>query len=183
MRPRSTPGRPLLLIVVLLIVVSVSGWRVVTRPALGEGISRTTVFVTSMSVGEVALFGGSLSLGPRKGTVAVRSVRVTGVPDGMEVVGVHGVNIKEGSPRQGAGRGDPAASGIKVHPVSDVRVTAGETEWWYVLIVVRITKPGTWTTSGVDVSWRQGWRRGTQHYPFRVRVSTEPHTAVSPSGE
>ena len=171
---RSTPGKPLIAGCALLLVVGLGAWRVSTRPALGDGVGRTSVGVRAMAPGEVALFGGSLSLGARKGTVAVRSVRMTGVPDGMEVVGIHGVNIAEGSRRIGAGRGEPAANGITVHPVSDVRVTAGETEWWYVLFVVRITKPGTWTTTGVDVSWRQGWRRGTQHYEYTVQVTTDP---------
>lgn len=101
----------------------------------------------------------------------VTDVRVTGVPAGMEVVGVHAVSVHESS-RIGVGDGDATTSeDIRTRPLGDIQL-GGEEEEWYVVVTVRITRRGRWTSGGVDVSWRDGWRRGTAHLPYRLGVTT-----------
>ncbi len=114
-------------------------------------------------------------LGARgRGPVRVRSARLTGVPEGLEVVAFHAVNSSE-SPRVAAADGLPQHDPrLRLHPVDAIRLVPGEPERWYLLVVVRLTRPGTWRSTGVAVSWSRGWRRGTVHLPYAVQMTTEP---------
>jgi hypothetical protein len=55
------------------------------------------------------------------------------------------------------------------------RKSEHDPEGWYVLVTATATKPGTWTSTGIDVEWTSGWwRRGTTHYDYRVSLIASP---------
>lgn len=105
--------------------------------------------------------------------VHVLSARMTGVPDGIRVVEIQAF---DSGPAGAFLNGGPDSEDIppdRVHPVRDMVFRPGALrEEWNLLVVVEVVKPGRWRTSGVDLTWRAGWRRGTTHYawPFGVNL-------------
>jgi hypothetical protein len=101
--------------------------------------------------------------------VHVRSVRLTGVPRGIRVVGIYGL---EGGPPGGAQSELDAATRARLRPVTDMVFRPGAPrEEWGLVIVLQAVEPGTWVTTGIDVSWRAGWRHGTAHYNHRYELA------------
>jgi hypothetical protein len=102
--------------------------------------------------------------------VHLRSARLTGVPDGLQVVGVWGLD--------GVGpcayNGDPApALRARLRPVRDVVLHPGARQpEWTLVVVLAATEAGDWTTKGVDVAWSTGWRRGTAHFRDRYTIKS-----------
>ena len=167
---RSTLGRVAAAALVFIVAAAFVAYRFLPAP-LGHNAPEQLFGAHNLDIGELAYFGlWPLGLrGDRE--VRVTSARVTGVPEGMEVVAYHAVWLGDSS-RIGAGPGDPALDDdLRLHPLSDLRLK-GPREHWYVLVTLRITKPGTWVSKGVDVSWRSGLRRGTVHLPYELEVST-----------
>jgi hypothetical protein len=175
MHRRSMPGRRRLLAAAgTFLVLAAAGAvaiRQVRRPALGIAAEEQTLGSSRMAVGDVVHMG-LWPLGARRGgDVRVTRARVTGVPEGMQIVSIHAVSLVESS-RVGVGDGDATANPrIRTRPLTAVRL-GGDSELWYLVVTVRITREGRWTSNGVDVSWRDGWRRGTAHLPYHLRVTT-----------
>jgi len=122
-------------------------------------------------VGAVASFGLDV-LQATEGVVRVREVHVTGVPDGLEILAIHAVRTGE-SPLIGVGDPPEKDPRIRTHPISDIRVIPGGPRGrWYLLVVARITKPGTWRTRGIDVTWQRGMWRGSTHFRHYIEMTT-----------
>lgn len=151
----------------------VAGWAY-SRPALGRGAVEQTFGCTRRPVGSSCYFG-SVTLDPTGwGDVHVTGVRVTGLPPGMQAVSYQAVSWAEGSDVVGGDIGEPVPGPrYHLHPVTDVVARPGKPELWRIVVTLRITQPGTWTTRGLDVFWRQGWRRGTAHLPYHFQLSTQ----------
>lgn len=176
MRRLSTPGRArgALLAVALFVLLLGGGYVVAQRvlpDALGHEVDEQTLGAHSLTVGELVTIG-FWPLGPRGNTpVRVTSARLTGMPEGIDLVSFHALPVP--GRRIGVGSGDPTKDpSLDLHPLSDVRLVEEGVEKWYLLATVRITKPGSWTTSGLEVGWKAGWRRGTAQLPYHVRLST-----------
>jgi hypothetical protein len=100
--------------------------------------------------------------------VHVRGVRLTGVPRGIRVVGIYGL---EGGPSGGSQTTVDATVRARYRPVTDMVFRAGAPrEEWGLVVVLEGTEPGNWVTSGIDVAWRAGWHRGTAHYKHRFEL-------------
>ncbi|MDQ1712547.1 MAG: hypothetical protein QOE45_1997 [Frankiaceae bacterium] len=100
--------------------------------------------------------------------VHVRSVHLTGVPRGIRVVGVYGL---EGGPPGGSQSAPDAGLRARFRPVTDMVFHAGKPrEEWVLVILLEGTEPGTWVTTGIDVAWRAGRHRGTSHYKHRFEL-------------
>lgn len=101
--------------------------------------------------------------------VRVLSVRLTDVPRGLRVVGIYGL---EGGPPAGYQHGDPDPDvRARLRPVTDMvlrEVPEGAREAWGVVVVLEAVEPGTWVTTGVDVTWKAGRHKGTTHYDYRL---------------
>lgn len=152
-----------------LVAGLVVGRAVVGRSCLeGDGGNETTTG-THMSAGErvVFPFGG---LGVRCSTVRIRSVRITGKRgSGVRVVGVYA--MENGLPGGVLNDLDPQTY-ARLRPVTDAVFHQGPPpERWAFVVIVEGAVPGEWMTSGFDVSWRAGWRRGTTHYDDRLKAT------------
>jgi hypothetical protein len=160
----------------------VAGWAY-SRPVLGRGAVEQTFGCTRRPVGSSCFFG-ALTLYPRgRGDVHVTGARVTGLPPGIQVVSYQAVSWAEGSDVAGVGLDEPVSGPrFRLHPVTDVVARPGKPELWRIVVTLRITQPGTWTTRGLDVSWRQGWRRGTAHFPYHFQLSTQTAEDIERSG-
>lgn len=112
--------------------------------------------------------------------VRLRSARLTGVPRGLQVVGIWGLD--------GVGpcgyNGDPEpALRARLRPVSDVVLHPGAPyPEWTLVVVLTATEPGDWVTKGVDVDWSTRWRRGTAHVGERYRITSTPRPLPPDSG-
>ncbi|MDQ1711923.1 MAG: hypothetical protein QOE45_1373 [Frankiaceae bacterium] len=106
--------------------------------------------------------------------VHVRGVRVTGLPRGLRVVGLHAF---EGPASIGAETGDLQKKypGVfEYRPVTEMVFRAGQPEEWSLLVIVEATEPGDWHTTGIDVDWTAGRHRGTTHYGYKVAMTVQP---------
>jgi hypothetical protein len=104
--------------------------------------------------------------------VYVRGVHLTGVPRGIRVVGIYGL---DGGPAGGSQTTVDAAVRARFRPVTDMVFRPGAPrEEWGLVIVLEGTEPGTWETTGIDIAWRAGWHRGTAHYRHRFRLDVTP---------
>jgi len=156
---------------VVTVVAALAAVRVVVfGPArLGPPLSDTTTGIPG-PVGE----RGTVFLGEFQphgdDPVHVRSVHVTGVPRGIRIVAVYGL---EGGPAAGSNHGDPDPSiRPRLRPVTDmVFVPGAPHEEWGLVVVMEAVSPGVWITSGLDVSWKAGWRRGKTHYNYRLKMT------------
>lgn len=101
--------------------------------------------------------------------VHVRSVHLTGVPRGLRVVGIWGI---ESGHVNCEFNSDPDPSvRARLRPVTDMVYRPGSPEEeWQLVIVLAATEPGEWTTTGLDIAWSAGWRRGTSHYKYRFAI-------------
>jgi hypothetical protein len=105
--------------------------------------------------------------------VHVRAVRVTGVPRGLRVIGVHAL---DGGPSAGNETGDlqqKFPGRFDYRPVTEMVFRPGQPERWTLLIVVEALEPGEWHTTGFDIDWSAGWYRGTTHYDYKVGMKVQ----------
>jgi len=144
------------------------------RGALINDGSRIGFGSHSHKLGDTVAFGVVTLNARGEGAVHIRDARITGVPDGLQIVAVHAVKAGE-SPLIGALREPPERDPrIHLHPLSDIRVVPGaQARLWYLLVVARIIKPGTWRTRGIEVSWKRGIWRGRTHFHHYIEVTTE----------
>ncbi len=157
--------------VVVLLAVSAFAALAVTqmRPtggpnALAEPASSTKAVVGN-GVGQVAWVGlNSLQVHGNK-PVQLRSAQILGVPDGMEVMGVWAVDRRELGHGLISARGDLKCRypRLNLHPVPEVVLQPGETDW-FLVAKIKATALGSFETKGVRVDWRVGRREGSRTY-------------------
>jgi hypothetical protein len=152
--------------------------------ALGPGQGGFNVESAVEPVGEpyYAGFAGFTVVGPHP--VHVLRATVLGVPPGLTVVGVYAVSMKESdNPGQNGhyiGGGDEAHvkadyPRLRLHPVTDAVIPPGTGEGdWYLLVVLRSNRPGTFVTSGLRVEYESNGETGSETFPQTVTV----HSAV-----
>lgn len=180
MRRPSLPGRPSRRVVVgaiAIIAVALAAARLLlaTPPRLGPGAAEDKQGGIGPVGDRMTFFHGALHPhGPDP--VHIRSVRITGVPAGMRVVAVYGL---EGGNALGAEHGDPDPNiRARLRPVQDIVLRAvpeGQPEQWSLVVVTEALAPGDWETTGIDVAWSAGRYRGTTHYDYRfgMRVAAK----------
>jgi hypothetical protein len=155
--------------VVALAAVLAGAWYFTRTPTrLGPGPSDTEAGLSESKVGERLNVSMSDFVAHGPDPVRVRAVRVTGVPEGLRVVGVHAI---KGPAAIGAISGDLQQlypGKFEYRPVTEMVFRAGEPEEWALLVIVEATKPGDWHTTGIDVDWSAGRHRGTTHYGYKL---------------
>lgn len=103
--------------------------------------------------------------------VRVRAIRVTDLPRGLRLVGIHA--LFDG-PTAGTRVGDLQQrfpGEFDFRPVTDMVFEAGRPERWSIVVVVEATEVGEWRTSGIEVDWSAGWYRGSTRYPYRIGMN------------
>jgi hypothetical protein len=169
--PGRRPRRLALAVGVVAVAATLAAARVLVfgSPALGPGPSGTTTGIIGPVGERGTIFVGDFEPHGHK-PVHVRSVRVTGVPNGMRIVAVYAL---DGGPPAGANHGGPDPKIVnRLRPVTDMVFRPGAArEEWGLVVVVEATKPGVWVTTGLDVSWKAGWRRGTTHYDYHLKMT------------
>ena len=150
-----------LVAVVALVVAMARG--AILRPALGPSDAWDRTGIDAYVGERMTVFSGHF--GVHGGSpVHVRGVRVTGLPRGMRLVAVYGLDA---GTTGGYNHGDPDPRlRSRLHPVTDIVWIPGENEVraWGLCFVFEATAVGNWATTGFDISWRAGWRRGTTHF-------------------
>lgn len=121
----------------------------------------------ALPVGTEVSFGiaGIRSIGPH---IDLLFARIVPVPEGIEVVAVRAA--------RGAG-GIGAVNNLRsgaplppLYPVSAAHIQPGPSTW-YLVATIRVLKPGRFTVSGLDVTYRMGSRTGVQRYPIHLVVN------------
>ena len=173
------PGRRRLVVLVSVVAVlaaTLAGMRFLTDTPrlLGPGPSETEAGVNESKVGDWLNVSMSEFIPHGPDPVTVRAVRVTGVPGGLRVIGVHAIR---GAAAVGAVIGDLQ----KLHPgkfdyrpVTEMVFEEGKPEEWTLLVIVEATAPGEWHTTGIDVDWSAGRHRGTTHYGYKLGMVVQP---------
>lgn len=162
--PGRRPSRLVIAASVVTLVAALAATRYVFRTPnhLGPEVSETAMLVHG-PVGHratVVVFG-FYPHGPDP--VRVRDVRVTGIPEGLRILAVHGTTHVGGTTN---GEPDPEKFGLR--PVTDMTFEEGKPEQWRLAVVIEGTKPGRWLTTGVDIAWRAGRHKGTTHFKYAV---------------
>lgn len=123
-------------------------------------------------VGEVYYFGFDFAV-QGSDSVRVIDVRVIGTPRAMEIVELFASPVRN---RTLLGVDDAGSIGQVVwrRPLHDLVVQPQAPPEWQVIVGISINQPEHWTSSALEVEYEAGGRRGTQLYPFRMRVTTRP---------
>lgn len=150
------------LVVALVTVVAIaatvtSAWYLVRTPnRLGPGASDTEAGFYESKVGDWLNVAMSPFNPHGADPVRVRAVRVTGLPRGLRVVGLHALRTPVAI---GAVSGDLRKlhpSKYDYRPVTEMVFREGKPEEWALLVIVEATQPGDWHTTGIDVEWSAG---------------------------
>ncbi len=98
--------------------------------------------------------------------------RLTGVPPGLAVLrtqashfGQHGYPAVETD-------GGMATDFSDLHPtsVSAATIVPGQQETWFLLTEVTSEHPGRYRTTGIEIEYEVGWRRGTAYFPYTIEI-------------
>lgn len=174
------PGRRRHLLVavvsVVTLVAALTAARLFVLPwqRLAPLASATDSGVNASGVGErmTVFLGGFQARG--RDPVHVRKVTITGVPRGLRIIAVR---AQQGGPSGGVFDGNlPEKEPGKwdFQPVTRMVFHPGRTprayEAWNLVIEVEAVQSGEWRTTGIDITWKAGWRRGTTHYDNTVSM-------------
>ena len=174
------PGRHrrLVWVAAALLVIGAAvfgGWRHYDSgpPRLGPTEADTTLGLDA-KVGERlnAMIAGFHPHGPDP--VRVRAVRVTGLPRGLRLVGIHALESGGGGGALGGDLQKDYPGKFEYRPVTDIVFNEGEREGWNILVIVEALEPGDWKSTGLDIDWSAGRRRGTTHFTSRVGMIVRP---------
>lgn len=144
--------------------------RVLRADALVRPEAREQKSADGAAVGETWHFGFNEFAVKEGRSAEIEAINVLGVPDGLEVVSISVHERIVGF----AGVGVLSDESIKAERLTPARVPRGielrEDYGWQVVIAVRADRAGTFVTNGLQVKYRTGGRRGSQSYPYRIRL-------------
>jgi hypothetical protein len=70
---------------------------------------------------------------------------------------------------------------LHLHPVTDATFPAGNKPHdWYILVVLKPTRPGTFTTTGLQVDYESDGQTGSQTYPDQVTLRCALGATLAP---
>jgi hypothetical protein len=126
-------------------------------------------------VGHAVFFGVPMSA-DGQGTIDIVDAQATGVQGGLTIVSIGGQRPDTflGRPRyvgmEDEGSLRTAFPLFRLHPLADVHVSPGPNPGWSLAIVAKATRPGDFSTTGLDVTARRGGRTQTFHTMFTIEI-------------
>ena len=132
-----------------------------------QGTATTTFDICALNQDQYVGFAGFGAGG--SDPIRFTGAKLVGVPDGLTVKGIYAVSWAD-SPLVGGASADAwqrDKAKVKLHPVTDVVLHPDQRrENWWLVAIVRQTKPGHVQDGGITVDYTAGGRSGSTTYGY-----------------